>query len=336
MHLSLLLLYLISSALSTTQPEANSPYIGLSLSSRTITLASHDGTDTVVLAQWQANLAYRTWFAEAISQHLVHEAVDATVVVFEVFNQAEEILNVKLGEEKAYITAVSVPFPISTRRLEIEMLAAVEGLSFWDNRTGFPSAILETKQILWSAYDLGVEGMVDESREGAGAGVVVNIEVNWVCSGMQVLGVEEGVVWVIGEDVWLDLGWRKDDGGEHEESGLTLRQDATWVTNVEGRFERFFAQYFISTSSMREGDKYASEQLRMITFTGDAPAHAFALVRGALGRLLANYPWVVFKEDFKPDEISAIGAAMLGKVLAEEEARYESDYMVDMTKFQDT
>lgn len=133
-------------------------------------------------------------------------AVDATVVVFEVFNQAEEILNVKLGEEKAYITAVSVPFPISTRRLEIEMLAAVEGLSFWDNRTGFPSAILETKQILWSAYDLGVEGMVDESREGAGAGVVVNIEVNWVCSGMQVLGVEEGVVWVIGEDVWLDLG----------------------------------------------------------------------------------------------------------------------------------
>ena len=86
---------------------------------------------------------------------------------------------------------------------------------------------------------------------------------------------------------------------------------------------------------MREGDKYAPERLRMITFTGDAPAHAFALVRGALGRLLANYPWVVFKEDFKPDEISAIGAAMLGKVLAEEEARYESDYMVDMTGLQD-
>lgn len=142
--------------------------------------------------------------------------VDATVVVFEVFNQAEEILNIKLGEEKAYITAVSVPFPISTRRLEIEMLAAVEGLSLWDNRTGVPLAILETRQILWSAYDLGVEGMVDESREGAGAGagVVVNIEVNWVCSGMQVLGVEEGVVWVIGEDVWLDSGWRKDDEGE--------------------------------------------------------------------------------------------------------------------------
>ena len=232
MHLSLLLLYLISSALSTTQPEANSPYIGLSLSSRTITLASHDGTDTIVLAQWQANLAYRTWFAEAISQRLVHEygilaphrfdhlnliycrVVDATVVVCEVFNQAEEILNIKLGEEKAYITAVSVPFPISTRRLEIEMLAAVEWLSLWDNRTGVPLAILETRQILWSAYDLGVEGIVDESSEGAGAGVVVNIEVNWVCSGMQVLGVEEGVVWVIGEDVWLDSGWRKDDEGE--------------------------------------------------------------------------------------------------------------------------
>lgn len=73
MHLSLLLLYLISSALSTTQPEANSPYIGLSLSSRTITLASHDGNNTIVLAQWQANLAYRIWFAEAISQHLVYE-----------------------------------------------------------------------------------------------------------------------------------------------------------------------------------------------------------------------------------------------------------------------
>ncbi|TIA17521.1 hypothetical protein D6C80_03912 [Aureobasidium pullulans] len=113
-------------------------------------------------------------------------------------------------------------------------------------------------------------------------------------------------------------------------------RDATWVTNVEGRFERFFAQYFISTSSMREGDKYASEQLRMITFTGDAPAHAFALVRGALGRLLANCTWVVFREDFKPDKISAIGAAMLGKVLAEEEARYETDYVVDMTGFQDT
>ncbi|THW76323.1 hypothetical protein D6D17_10458 [Aureobasidium pullulans] len=113
-------------------------------------------------------------------------------------------------------------------------------------------------------------------------------------------------------------------------------RDKTWITNVEERFERFFAQYFVSTPSMRKGDRYASEHLRMVTFTGDAPAHAFALVRGALGRLLANYPWVVFKEDFKPDEISAIGAAMLGKVLAEEEARYESDYMVDMTKFQDT
>ncbi|THV83384.1 hypothetical protein D6D29_03930, partial [Aureobasidium pullulans] len=182
MHLSILLLYLISLTLSTTQPEANSPYIDLSLSSRTLTLASHDGNDTIVLAQWQANLAYRTWFAEAISQHLVHEVDDATVVVCEVFNQAEEILNVKLGEEKAYITAVSIPFPISTRRLEIEMLAAVEELSLWDDRTGFSSAILETRQILWGAYGLsqsqglGVEGMVDESGEGAG--VVVSIELN--------------------------------------------------------------------------------------------------------------------------------------------------------------
>ncbi|THX50232.1 hypothetical protein D6D06_08109 [Aureobasidium pullulans] len=143
---------------------------------------------------------------------------------------------------------------------------------------------------------------------------------------MQVLGVEEGVVWVIGEDVWLDSGWRKDDEGE----------DATWVTNVEGRFERFFAQYFAPTPSMREGDKYAPERLRMITFTGDAPAYAFDIVKTVLRNVLTDYPWVVFKEDFKPDEISAIGAAMLGKVLAEEEARYESDYVVDMTGFQDT
>jgi hypothetical protein len=50
---------------------------------------------------------------------------DVTVVVFEVFNQAEDILNIELGEEKAYISAVSIPFSISTRRLEIEMLAAV-------------------------------------------------------------------------------------------------------------------------------------------------------------------------------------------------------------------
>lgn len=141
---------------------------------------------------------------------------DATVVLCEVFNQAEEILNVKLGEEKAYITAVSVPFSISTRRLRIEMLAAVEELSLWDDRTGFSSAILETRQILWSAYDLGVEGIVDKSGEGAG--VVINIEINWVCSGIQVLGVEEGVVWVIGEDIWLNLGWREDDGGEVSDS----------------------------------------------------------------------------------------------------------------------
>jgi hypothetical protein len=184
--------------------------------------------------------------------------------------------------------------------------------------------------------------MVDESGEGAG--VVVNIEVNWVCSGIQVLGVEEGVVWVIGEDVWLDIGWRKDDEGEvgflwptqHEETGLTSIQDATWVTRLEERFERFFAQYFISTPSMRQGDKYASEQLRMVTFTGDAPTHAFNTIKMVLRNVLMDYPWVVFREDFKPDEISAIGAAMLGKVLAEEEARYESDYMVDMTGFQDT
>ncbi|THY94320.1 hypothetical protein D6C92_04929, partial [Aureobasidium pullulans] len=272
MHLSILLLYLISLTLSTTEPEANSPYIGLSLSSRTITLASHDGTDTIVLAQWQANLAYRTWFAEAISQHLVHEVVDVTVVVSELLHQVKEVSDIQLGqqgEERVWIGAVSIPFPVGTRRLEIEMLAAVEGLSLWDNRTGFSSAILETRQILWGAYDLsqpwglGVEGMVDE--DAAAEGVVINIEINWVCIGIQVLGVEEGVVWVIGEDVWLDLGWRKDDGGE----------DATWITNVEERFERFFAQYFVSTPSMREGDKYASERLRMITFTGDAPAYAF-------------------------------------------------------------
>ncbi|THW26564.1 hypothetical protein D6D23_03319 [Aureobasidium pullulans] len=326
MHLSILLLYLIPLTLSTTEPEANSPYIGLSLSSRTIALASHDGTDTIVLAQWQANLAYRTWFAEAISQHLVHEVVDATVVVSELLHQVKEVLDIQLGqqgEERVWISAVSIPFPVGTRRLEIEMLAAVEGLSLWDNRTGFSSAILETRQILWSAYDLGVEGMVDESGERAG--VVVHIEVNWVCSGMQVLGVEEGVVWVIGEDVWLDLGWRKDDGGEDE-----------FTTDFEERFERFFAQYFVFTPSMREDDKYASEQLRMITFTGDAPAYAFDIVKTVLRNVLTDYPWVVFKEDFKPDEISAIGAAMLGKVLAEEEARYESDYMVDMTGLQDT
>lgn len=140
---------------------------------------------------------------------------DATVVVCEVFNQAEEILNVKLGEEKAYITAVSIPFPISTVLLRNQLFTTISGCALWDNRTGFFSAILETRQILWGAcalsqsQGLGVEGMVDKSREGAG--VVVNIEVNWVCSGIQVLGVEEGVVWVIGEDVWLDLGWREDD-----------------------------------------------------------------------------------------------------------------------------
>ncbi|THW37883.1 hypothetical protein D6D22_06996 [Aureobasidium pullulans] len=334
MHLSLLLLYLISSALSTTQPEANSPYIGLSLSSRTITLASHDGNDTVVLAQWQANLAYRTWFAEAISQHLVHEVDDATVVVFELLHQVKEVLDIQLGqqgEERVWISAVSIPFPVGIRRLEIEMLAAVEGLSLWDDRTGFSSAILETRQILWGAYGLsqsqglGVEGMVDE-HAAVERVVVINVEVNWVCSGVQVLGVEEGVVWVIGEDVWLDLGWRKDDEGE----------DATWVTKLEERFERFFAQYFVSTPSMREGDKYASEQLRMVTFTGDAPTHAFNTIKMVLRNVLMDYPWVVFREDFEPDEISAIGAAMLGKVLAEEEARYETDYVVDMTGFQDT
>ncbi|THY55886.1 hypothetical protein D6C97_05326 [Aureobasidium pullulans] len=328
MHLSLLLLYLVSFGLSTTQPEANSPYIGLSLSSRTITLASHDGNNTVVLAQWQANLAYRTWFAEAISQHPVHEVDDATVVVFEVFNQAEEILNIKLGEEKAYITAVSIPFPISTVLLRNQLFTTISGCALWDNRTGFFSAILETRQILWGAYGLsqsqglGVEGMVDESGEGAG--VVINIEINWVCSGIQVLGVEEGVVWVIGEDVWLDLGWRENDGGEDE-----------FTTDFEERFERFFAQYFGSTPSMREDDEYASEQLRMVTFTGDAPTHAFNTIKMVLRNVLVEYPWVVFKEDFKPDEISAIGAAVLGKVLAEEEARYESDYMVDMTGLQD-
>ncbi|OBW65345.1 MAG: WD40 repeat-like protein [Aureobasidium pullulans] len=268
---------------------------------------------------WHIELGSQKPFRNVLSM-----TVDATVVLCEVFNQAEEILNIELGEEKAYITAVSVPFPIGTRRLEIEMLAAVEGLSLWDDRTGVPLAILETRQILWSAYDLGVEGMVDKSREGAGAGVVVNIEVNWVCSGIQVLGVEEGVVWVIGEDIWLDSGWREDDGGEDE-----------FTTDFEERFERFFAQYFVSTPSMRKGDKYAPERLRMITFTGDAPAYAFDIVKTALRNVLTDYPWVVFKEDFKPDEISAIGAAMLGKVLAEEEARYETDYVVDMTKFQD-
>jgi len=87
---------------------------------------------------------------------------------------------------------------------------------------------------------------------------------------------------------------------------------------------------------MRKGDKYAPERLRMITFTGDAPAYAFDIVKTALRNVLTDYPWVVFKEDFEPDKISAIGAAMLGKMLAEEEARYETDYVVDMTGFQDT
>lgn len=87
---------------------------------------------------------------------------------------------------------------------------------------------------------------------------------------------------------------------------------------------------------MGKGDKYASEQLRMVTFTGDAPTHAFNTMKMVLRNVLVEYPWVLFKEDFKPDEIPAIGAAVLGKVLAEEEARYESDYMVDMTGLQDT
>ena len=143
---------------------------------------------------------------------------DVTVVVSELFNQAEEILNVKLREEKAYVTAVSIPFPISTVLLHDQLFATISGCALWDDRTGFFSAILETRQILWCAYGLsqwqglGVEGIVNESREGAG--VVVNVEVNWVCSGTQVLGVEEGVVWVIGEDVWLNSGWREDDEGE--------------------------------------------------------------------------------------------------------------------------
>ncbi|THY16795.1 hypothetical protein D6D02_03453 [Aureobasidium pullulans] len=203
MHLSLLLLYLISSALSTTGSKPDPLYIGLSLSSRTITLASHDGNDTIVLAQWQANLAYRTWFAEAISQHLVHEVDDATFVVFEVLHQVKEVLDIQLGQqrERVWISAVSVPFPISTILLRNQLFTTISGCALWDNRTGFFSAILETRQILWGAYGLsqsqglGVEGMVDESGEGAG--VVIDIEINWVCSGIQVLGVEEGVVRVI-------------------------------------------------------------------------------------------------------------------------------------------
>ncbi|THX85099.1 hypothetical protein D6D04_02034 [Aureobasidium pullulans] len=281
------------------------PYVGLSLGSRTVTLANlTDSGNVSIIAQLPVDSAYISWFQQAIP------ADNAALI--DVLQAARNVLEAA-SADNAYISVVALPWEIRTYRLDEVIINAISGASLLDLRLEeIPRlTMIETRHVVQIAYgfdlpqNLGLPMNFDWSAKVEP--LILHIEYNWNFMGFQLIHIYKAAASL-----------------EHDAmfKGFTdvdyLGTDQRPVTEIENQLSIFLAKHIRPPGpSTPPGDHFYITDLRAVTFSGDAPPHAFDVLRTAVEKVMEGYPYAQLYDTIRPSELFAVGAARYAQFLVE-------------------
>ncbi|THW68318.1 hypothetical protein D6D19_08979 [Aureobasidium pullulans] len=257
------------------------PYVGLSLGSRTVTLANlTDSGNVSIIAQLPVDSAYISWFQQAIP------ADNAALI--DVLQAARNVLEAA-SADNAYISVVALPWEIRTYRLDEVIINAISGASLLDLRLEeIPRlTMIETRHVVQIAYgfdlpqNLGLPMDFDWSAKAA-----ASLEHDAMFKG------------------FTDVDY--------------LGTDQRPATGIENQLSIFLAKHIRPPGpSTPPGDHFYIPDLRAVTFSGDAPPHAFDVLRTAVEKVMEGYPYAQLYDTIRPSELFAVGAAKYAQFLVE-------------------
>ncbi|THY60650.1 hypothetical protein D6C98_02271 [Aureobasidium pullulans] len=281
------------------------PYVGLSLGSRTVTLANlTDSGNVSIIAQLPVDSAYISWFQQAIP------ADNAALI--DVLQAARNVLEAA-SADNAYISVVALPWEVRAYRLDEVIINAISGASLLDLRLEeIPRlTMIETRHVVQIAYgfdlpqNLGLPMNFDWSAKVEP--LVLHIEYNWNFMGFQLIHIYKAAASL-----------------EHDAmfKGFTdvnyLGTDQKSATGIENQLSIFLAKHIRPPGpSTPPGDHFYIPDLRAVTFSGDAPPHAFGVLRTAVEKVMEGYPYAQLYDTIRPSELFAVGAAKYARFLVE-------------------
>ncbi|THY70308.1 hypothetical protein D6C95_10337, partial [Aureobasidium pullulans] len=282
---------------------ASDLFIGLCLGSRTVTLASLTDSGTVsIIAQLPVDSAYISWFEEAIP------ADNAALI--DVLQAARNVLEAA-SADNAYISVIALPWKLRTHKLDEIIIDALTDASMLDPR---PKEILrltmiETRHVVRIAYgfdlpqNFGLPMNFDWSAKVEP--LVLHIEYNWNFMGFQLIHIYKAAA-----SLEYDAMFKGFTDVDY------LGTDQRPATGIENQLSAFLAKHVRPPGpSTPPGDHFYIPDLRAVTFSGDAPPHAFDVLRTAVQKVMEGYPYAQLYDTIRPSELFAVGAAKYAQFL---------------------
>ncbi|THX40499.1 hypothetical protein D6D08_10648 [Aureobasidium pullulans] len=171
--------------------------------------------------------------------------------------------------------------------------------------------MIETRHVVQIAYgfdlpqNLGLPKDFDWSAKVEP--LVLHIEYNWNFMGFQLIHIYKAAASL-----------------EHDAmfKGFTdvnyLGTDQKSATEIENQLSAFLAKHIRPPGpSTPPGDHFYIPDLRAVTFSGDAPPHAFDVLRTAVEKVMEGYPYAQLYDTIRPSELFAVGAARYAQFLVE-------------------
>ncbi|KEQ79976.1 hypothetical protein M438DRAFT_386309 [Aureobasidium pullulans EXF-150] len=289
------------------------PYVGLSLGSRTVTLANlTDSGNVSIIAQLPVDSAYISWFQQAVELKPKYEIPADNAALIDVLQAARNVLEAA-SADNTYISVIALPWKLRTHKLDEIIIDALTDASMLDPR---PKEILrltmiETRHVVQIAYgfdlpqNLGLPKDFDWSAKVEP--LVLHIEYNWNFMGFQLIHIYKAAASL-----------------EHDAmfKGFTdvnyLGTDQKSATGIENQLSAFLAKHIRPPGpSTPPGDHFYIPDLRAVTFSGDAPPHAFDVLRTAVEKVMGDYPYAQLYDTIRPSELFAVGAAKYAQFLVE-------------------
>ncbi|THW91653.1 hypothetical protein D6D15_03710 [Aureobasidium pullulans] len=261
---------------------ADEPYVGLSLGSRTVTLANlTDSGNVSIIAQLPVDSAYISWFQQAVNLEPSYEIPADNAALIDILQAARNILEAA-SADNAYISVIALPWEVRTYKLDEVIINAISGASLLDPRLEVIPwlTMIETRHVVQNAYgfdlpqNLGLPMNFDWSAKVEP--LVLHFEYNWNFMGFQLIHIYKAAVSLEHDAMFKGF-------TDVNYLGTDQRPTIGQATEIENQLSIFLAKHVRPPGpSTPPGDHFYIPDLRAVTFSGDAPPHAFDVLRTAV------------------------------------------------------
>ncbi|THW26588.1 hypothetical protein D6D23_03322 [Aureobasidium pullulans] len=293
------------------------PYVGLSLGSRTVTLANlTDSGNVSIIAQLPVDSAYISWFEEAVELEPKYGMPDDNAVLIDVLEAVRNILEAA-SAENTYISVIVLPWKLRTHKLDGIIIDALTDASMLDPRLKeiLRLTMIETRHVVQIAYgfdlpqNLGLPKDFDWSAKVEP--LVLHIEYNWNFMGFQLIHIYKAAASLEHDAMFKGF-------TDVNYLGTDQKSTIDQATGIENQLSIFLAKHIRPPGpSTPPGDHFYIPDLRAVTFSGDAPPHAFDVLRTAVEKVMEGYPYAQLYDTIRPSELFAVGAAKYAQFLVE-------------------